>query len=264
MHLSGLFQHPIKSIAGNALQAAEVEPRGLRGDRRWMIVDGEGRFVTGREIGALTQIHATADGDTLQLAAAGHATIRTVAQHHAPRIRSTVWKSTVDALPADAAGDAWLSAVVGRPLRLVFMDDTAHRAVNPEFGKPGDEVSFADGYPLLLISQAALDALNVKLAAPVSMRNFRPNLVVAGTAPHAEDTWRRIRIGEIDFDIVKPCTRCIFTTVDPETGERDPGGEPLRALIGYRRDPSGVTFGQNVIPRGTGTLRIGDPVTIVA
>lgn len=262
--LSELHRYPVKSIAADSLQSAEVEPRGLHGDRRWMVVDASGKFLTGRELGALTQIHAQVDGDALTLSAPQRGTERVVVQRDGERQRVTVWKSTVDALPANPAADAWISACLGQPARLVFMDDNAHRPVNPERGQPGDEVSFADGYPLLLISQAALDALNAKLPAPVPMQRFRPNLVVAGTAPHAEDGWRRIRIGAVEFDVVKPCVRCVFTTVEPDSGRRDPGGEPLRTLVTYRRTPSGVTFGQNLIPRGTGTVHVGDAVTVLA
>lgn len=264
MILSALHCYPVKSIGGNVLQSAVVEPRGLRGDRRWMIVDDHGKCITGREHGTLTQVRATLDGDALTLHAPGCAPVRVEAERDAARLPVTVWKSNVHAAPANAAADAWISAWLGRPARLVFMDDGARRPVNPDHGRPGDEVSFADGYPLLLVSQAALDHLNAKLPQPVSMQNFRPNLVVHGTVPHAEDGWRRIRIGEVEFDVVKPCTRCVFTTVDPATGERDSGGEPLRTLIGYRRTSGGVTFGQNLIPRSHGTVHVGDTVTILA
>ena len=140
------------------------------------------------------------------------------------------------------------------------MDAGVTRPMTDAHSQAGDEVSFADAFPLLLISRAALDGLNARLAKPVSMLQFRPNLVVDGAPAHAEDGWKRIRIGEVEFDVAKPCTRCVFTTVDPLRGERDPDGEPLRTLIGYRRNGDGVTFGQNLIPRSLGTLRIGDAV----
>jgi uncharacterized protein YcbX len=136
--------------------------------------------------------------------------------------------------------------------------------VNPDYSKPGDEVSFADAFPLLLISQAAVDALNMKLPRAVPMLRFRPNLVVEHTAPHAEDGWKRIRVGAVEFDLVKPCSRCVFTTVDFTNGTFDPSGEPLRTLTTYRRTERGVTFGQNVIPRGSGTVRVGDEVEVLA
>ena len=264
--LSEIHRYPIKSIAADSLQSAVVEARGLRGDRRWMVVDAGGRVLTGRELGALTQIsaHIDGDGDALTLAAPGRNMLSTQADIGRPRVHVTVWKNEVEAVPANPAADAWISDYLGQPARLVFMDEDARRPVDPDHSCPGDEVSFADGYPLLLISQAALDALNARLTKPVSMQRFRPNLVVAGTRPHAEDEWRRVRIGAVEFDVVKPCVRCVFTIVDPDSGRRDPNGEPLRTLVGYRRTPSGVTFGQNLIPRGVGSIRIGDAVTVLA
>jgi uncharacterized protein YcbX len=175
----------------------------------------------------------------------------------------------VQALSATPEADAWLSDCLRRPLRLAYMGAEVRRAVDPAYAQPGDEVSFADGYPLLAISQAALDGLNARLAdagrAPVAMAQFRPNVVLADAAAHAEDGWTRVRIGDIDFDAVKPCARCVFTTVDPASGQRREDGEPLNILKDYRRTPGGITFGMNLIPRlgprARGTLRVGDAVT---
>jgi uncharacterized protein YcbX len=229
-----------------------------------MIVNAGGRFITGRQQPRLTLIRANPDGEALVLDAPGMAPLRLVPPAGNARLASTVWDSTVPALPADDAAAAWISAYLGQPARFVFMDAACVRPVDPRYGAAGDEVSFADGYPLLLISQAALVALNERLAAPVPMLRFRPSLVVAGSAPHAEDDWKRVRIGAVEFDLVKPCTRCVFTTVDFERGAFDPSGEPLRTLATYRRTPKGVTFGQNLIPRGSGTLRVGDAVEVLA
>lgn len=256
-HLSALHLFPLKSGAPLPVDSALVEPRGLRHDRRWMAVDDGGRFITGREEARLTLLRALPREDGgLDLAAPDMPPLR-LAPPSGPRLAVTVWRSTVEALVADAEANAWLSDFLRRPARFVHMDPAATRAVASEYGRTGDEVSFADGFPLLLISQAALDQLNTRLAQPVPMLRFRPNLVVAGTAPHAEDRWQRVRIGGIDFDVVKPCTRCVFTTVDFQRGERCADGEPLRTLATYRREAAGVTFGQNLIPRGSGTLRVG-------
>ena len=265
-HLSALHLFPIKSCAPLILEHANVEPRGLTHDRRWMVVDEHAKFITGREVAGMTLLRAEpldAIG-TLRLEAPGMPALVLAPPTSGVRKTVTVWSNTVDALMADAAANAWISRFLQRPAELAYMDDATERSVDPKYAQPHDVVSFADAYPLLLISQAALDQLNSKLAAPVPMLRFRPNLVVAGTTPHAEDEWKRVRIGEIEFDLVKLCTRCVFTTVDFERGERDPSGEPLRTLITYRRSPNGVIFGQNVIPRGTGTLRVGDPVTVLA
>jgi uncharacterized protein YcbX len=183
---------------------------------------------------------------------------------HATPLAVTVWRDTVEARTCDASADAWLTRYLGEPMRLVHMGEETRRPVDPDYSRDGDVVSFADAYPLLVISQAALDGLNARLGRPVPMARFRPNIVVADSAPHAEDGWRRIRIGEVEFEAVKACTRCVFTTVDPASMTRDPDGEPLRTLVQYRRTPAGVTFGMNLIPRGTGRVRRGDAVSVLA
>lgn len=262
--LASLHVYPLKSCAPLALDAGTVEARGLAHDRRWLVTDANGRFLTGREHPRLTLIRALPDGDDLRLAAPGCDDLRLTSPTEGHRVAVRIWKSEVEALSGGADADAWISAFLGTPARLFHMDEACRRAVDPDYSKPGDVLSFADGYPLLLISQAALDDLNTRLARPVSMLRFRPNVVIAGTTPHAEDAWKRVRIGDIEFDVVKRCIRCVFTTVDFEHGEFDPDGEPLRTLIGYRRTDKGVSFGQNLIPRGRGTLRVGDAVEVVA
>jgi uncharacterized protein len=263
--LAALHVFPIKSCAALSVHEAPVERRGLRGDRRWVIVDRDGKFLTGRQHARLTLLRATPGADGLSLEAP-RMPPRTLCRppRGAARGPVVVWGSTIDAVFADAADDAWISEFLGIAARFAYMDDAARRAVDPTYSQPGDEVSFADAYPMLLISQGSLDQLNGKLAQPVPMLRFRPNLVVAGTAAHAEDAWKRVRIGDVEFDVVKACTRCVFTTVDPDRGERDASGEPLRTLTTYRRTPAGVTFGQNLIPRGAGTLRVGDDVHVLA
>ena len=262
--LASIRLYPLKSAAALEPERAVVEARGLAGDRRWMVVDAEGRFVTARKHPRLVLIRARLDGPGLVLDAPEMPSLRLVAAGAQPRLAATVWRDRVDALVADAQADAWISRYLGFAARFVHMDADAARAVDPAFSQSGDEVSFADGFPLLLISAAALDALNEKLATPVPMSRFRPNLVIAGVPPHAEDGWRSIRIGGIVFDVVKPCSRCVLTTVDPLRGEFDPGGEPLRTLAGYRRSPLGVTFGQNLIARGAGPIAVGDALEILA
>jgi uncharacterized protein YcbX len=204
------------------------------------------------------------DDDARLLDAPGMPRLRLVPDFTAPAFNVRVWADEVTALQAHPQADAWISTYLGVAARFAGMGEASERPVDPRYGVPGDEVSFADGFPLLLISQAALDDLNARLDSPVPMLRFRPNLVVADTPPHAEDAWRSIRVGEVLFDVVKPCVRCVLTTVRPETGEFDPGGEPLRSLIAYRRGPKGVTFGQNLIPRSRGTIRLGDRIEILA
>ncbi len=263
--LSALHVFPVKSCAALAPPSALVEPRGLHGDRRWMVVDAGGRFLTARKHPRMTLVEARlAAGSALHLSAPDMPElVLEPAADAAERLEVTVWSSTLSARPASAAADAWISRWLGLPARFVYMDDATRRDVDPAYAEPGDIVSFADGFPILLISQAALDALNAKLATPVPMLRFRPNFVIAGTSAHAEDQWRRVRIGEVEFDVVKPCIRCVLTTVDFTRGSFDAGGEPLRTLMAYRRTPKGVSFGQNLIPRGTGTVRVGDEVVVL-
>lgn len=269
MRLSALHLYPLKSAAGLAVETLDIVARGPRHDRRWLVVDAAGRFVTARQVSALVLVRARISEHGLRLSAPGLADLDVaLPAPDAPRLQVSIWKDTVEAPVIDPAADAWLSAYLGQPVRLVCMDEAARRAIKPAYAQPGDEVSFADGYPLLVISRSALDGLNARLAdagrAPVVMAQFRPNLVVAGAAAHDEDGWARVRIGGIEFDAVKPCTRCVFTTVDPVSGARRADGEPLNVLKDYRRTQAGIIFGMNLIPRGTGTLRIGDAVTVLA
>jgi uncharacterized protein YcbX len=264
MHLSSICVYPIKSGAGCALDHTRVEARGLAHDRRWMIVDESGRFLTGRQLPGLVRLHSALAAEGLHITAAQGNTIEVpFPESEAARVDVSVWKDNVRALDGGEAAAAWLSGVLHRAVRLVYMDESARRAINPAHARAGDEVSFADGYPLLLISQSALDGLNQRLEVPLPMLRFRPNLVIAGCEPHAEDHWRRIRIGSVEFELVKRCVRCVFTTVDPVRGEFDPSGEPLRTLKTYRRGEKGITFGTNLIARGRGHLRCGDPVSVL-
>ena len=260
--LESIRIYPIKSCAGHAVAAAETRRRGLAGDRRLMLVDAAGHFVTGRRYPQLTQIAVQQDSTGLVCRAPGRSDLN-LPEASSRRRRVVVWKSEVDARCYADEVDAWFSAIVGADVHLVGMDEHSSRPVDPEFAESGDQVSFADGYPLLLISRTAVTALNERLLSPVKMANFRPNLIVSGTPPHAEDGWHRIRIGDVEFDIVKPCARCVFTTVDPDTGEKRSDGEPLRTLAGYRRSNRQIEFGQNLIARGVGTIRAGDEVHVI-
>ncbi len=262
--LSAIHRYPCKSSAAESLAIAVVEPLGLAGDRRWMAVDANARFITAREHGVMWLISATLDGDVLQLACDGRGSMRVDPSELGERIDVTLWKDRLSVRTGSKSADAWMSEFLGQPVRVVHLDAQTHRATDPDHSQPGDEVSLADGYPLLLISQASLNGLNARLDQPVSMLRFRPNLVVSADVAHDEDDWRRIRIGEVEFDLVKQCIRCVLPTVDPQTGVRDPSGEPLRTLMQYRRSPKGVTFGQNLIPRGTGVIEVGDTVEILA
>lgn len=259
--LSALYIYPVKSGSPSRVQDAAVEVRGLRHDRRWMVVDPGGKFITGRQVPRLTRLQARPVGNGLELAAPGQpGYFLPSPASDGERLTVSVWKSVVEAQAARPEDDAWISAFLERPARWVHMDEGAQRPVVSAQARPGDEVSFADGFPLLLLSEESVEALNTRLVTPVSILRFRPNLVVRGAFAHGEDDWRWVRIGGVVFEVVSPCKRCVFTTVDPAAGALDPTGEPLRTLLEYRRTSSGVMFGMNVIARGRGIVREGDEV----
>ncbi len=265
MQVTELNIYPIKSTRRIALDGSEVLPRGLPWDRRWMLVDDSGRFITARQHPRLATVQTAIVGGELQVSAAGRAAL-SLRLHPGERrmLEVTVWKDTLHAVLASSLADTWFSEFLGLQCRLVQMTDDLVRPVNRDYGQDADQVSFADGFPLLLISEASLADLNGRLRAPVEMRRFRPNLVVDGDLPYAEDSWRRIRVGAVEFAGVKNCSRCVFTTIDPDSGEMHPDKEPLRTLSTYRRRPhGGVFFGQNLIPRSAGVIRVGDPVTVL-
>jgi MOSC domain-containing protein len=264
--LASVHIYPLKGCRAVDLDEAVVEPWGLAGDRRWLLVDADGQFTTQREHPALARLVVGYDaGPDIAVSCDGYPPLRVAAPGGCPELlKVTVWRSTVLAAAAGSEADAWFSAYLGQPVRLVYLDDPTRRAVDPEFGAAGDVVSFADGYPLLLTSAGSLDQLGQWLTAdgdqPVPMNRFRPNVVVSGFGPWEEDRWRRIRIGSVSFRVAKPCGRCIVTTTDQTTGER--GRQPLRMLARHRRFGKSLVFGQNIIPDSPGLIRVGDPMEV--
>jgi uncharacterized protein YcbX len=269
--LSSLSTYPLKGAHRVDQSAATVEPCGLAGDRRWLAVDPDGRALTQRDEPLLTRIQPVPQPDgglTLRTPALPDLTVDRPGPADLLRVR--VWRDELDAALAGSDADDWLSAALDRKVRLVHLHDPRLRPVDPDYGAPGDRVSFADGFPVLLTNAASLDALNDLLAesgsveGPLPMTRFRPNVVVAGAAPWAEDDWlgRRIQIGAVVFRAARPCARCVVTTTDQETGAR--GREPLRILATARRAGTKLVFGMNLIPDGTGELSHGDPVTLLS
>ncbi len=264
MELSEINLFPVKSLGGIGVARWPLDRFGLYLDRRWMVVDAQGRFLTQRQHPQMALVRPRLDGERLTLTCFG------LPDHHvpapdpeAPRVPVRVWEDEVAAVHLSAETDAWLAQAIGVPdCRLVWFPEDAVRPVDPRFAGPEDRTAFSDGFPLLLIGEGSLDDLNARLEAPLPMRRFRPNLVVQGAPPYAEDHWRRIRIGEVVLRVVKPCSRCVVTTVDPDTGEAR-GPEPLRTLAGYRQRDGKVFFGQNLIHETQGVLRVGDPVTVL-
>ena len=260
--VTDLTVYPVKSCAGIRLDRAEVTPTGFAHDRQLMVVDAEGEFVSQRSEPRLALVRVTMlDGGALRLEAPGVQALEVDLTADAGRREVVVWGDRVMAASVGPSGDRWLSAFLDRPCALVRMPADTVRAVDPDEAGPGFRVGFADGYPFLLLSEASLDELNRRLERPLTMDRFRPNLVVDGCPPHAEDGWRRVRIGEVVLRVVKPCSRCTVTTVDQATGER--GVEPLATLATYRRSGRHVMFGQNLVPETTGVITVGDPVEVL-
>ncbi|MBB5118944.1 molybdenum cofactor biosysynthesis protein [Streptomyces eurocidicus] len=272
--LTSIHYYPVKSMAGCAPAEAAVEPWGLAGDRRWLVTDESGAQITQRQRPRLALASARpAAGGGVRLRAPGAEPIDVPVpglHERGGTVTVQVFRDKIEAVPAGAAADAWVSDFLECPARLLHMDDPAvRRGIDPDYSRPGETVSFADGFPLLAATLGSLDALNSLIATgdhaeegPLPMNRFRPNVVIAGTEPWAEDGWRRLRIGEVVFRAVKPSKRCVVTTTDQLTAVR--GKEPLRTLVRHHLIGNGAVFGMNLIPEHTGVLRVGDPVEILA
>lgn len=260
--VSGLFRYPIKSCAGSALDHANLDGRGVEYDRRWMVVDAMGLFRTQRELPRMALIHPTVGDGAITLRAEGMPDLPLGLANGGARQRVEVWNDTVEAIDQGEGAAEWLTRFLAEPLRLVRFDEAGDRRVEQAYAvRPEDQVGFADAYPLLIGNEASLADLNTRLAEPLPMRRFRPNIVVRGAPAYAEGTWGRVRVGEVDVAVVKPCARCVVTTVNPDTGEK--GKEPLTTLATYRRQEGGVMFCENAIHLAPGTLRVGDPVQVL-
>ncbi|RMJ01985.1 MOSC domain protein [Marinobacter litoralis] len=261
MNVQSLFIYPVKSLAGVPVSSLELDDFGPSGDRRWMIVDVGGKFVTQRRLPRLALIGVVlVDGVvSIQIPGEGEFPLTPAAEQQ----QVTVWRDEVLASAAQSAVSEALSRFCGEPLRLVYMPDSTFRRVDPERVADVRRVGFADGFPFLIANAASLDELNSRLAEAVDMRRFRPNIVISGAQPWAEDQWRELKVGGFCFRVVKPCSRCVLTTVHPDTGQKDPGTEPLKTLSGYRKTPDGVIFGQNAVHDGRGSVVVGDSVSII-
>lgn len=263
MILSEIWIYPVKSLAGIRLTQAQVQEKGLEYDRRWMITDTFGRFITQREFPQMAMLQVAVLENSLKISnrtkpgTSIHVPLKPITQNP---VSVTVWDDTVNAVTVSEEVDKWLSIQLNLEVQLVIMPETTERKADPRYAKNNENVSFADGFPFLLISQASLDDLNARLEEPIVMQRFRPNFVVTGTKPFAEDEWKSIQIGPLSFDIVKPCSRCVLTTIDPETSIK--GKEPLKTLATYRRVNNKILFGQNVVAKQHGLVRQGDEILL--
>jgi uncharacterized protein YcbX len=267
--LTGIFTHPIKSCAPVSHAAVRLDVLGLPWDRHWVIAH-DGKFLSQRDVPELALVGAEVGNDALT-ARHPHLPPLVIPLRPAnPRIETSVivWKDTVTAWDEGDEAATWLSRIVGNSVRLLRISDSARRPVNPKYATRPATTAFSDGFPILIATGASLDELNRRLrskgAAPVPMNRFRPNLVVSGTEPFAEDRWRTIRIGDALIDIVKPCSRCIVTSIDQTTAHRAEPTEPLATLALFRRTPGGVMFAQNAIHHAPARLELGGRVEVIS
>jgi len=268
LQLSEIYIYPVKSLAGISLKQAKVTERGLENDRRWMLVDENGIFITQRKHPEMALFQTEIVGETLRIS---HSTVqesisillRPTFAKTEQKIKVQVWEDIVEAYEIDPKVSNWFSAVLGFTVHLVYMPDESLRKVDPDFAVSEDNItSFSDGFPFLIIGQASLDDLNSRLEEAVTMRRFRPNFVFTGGEAYEEESWQEFTIGDLTFYGVKPCGRCIITTVNPEEGVFE-GKEPLHTLSQYRKVGNKVLFGQNVIAQKEGQLAVGELINII-
>jgi uncharacterized protein len=258
--LSAIYIYPIKSCRGIAVTSAQLNAWGFKFDRNWMIVSPTGKFVTQRQLPQLALVETEIGSEALQLNAPGQSPLHlSLAPVAGAVMEVEVWGDRCQAIDQGDEAAAWLSQFLEIECRLVRIGEEYDRPVKR---RADAQVSFADGYPLLLISEASLADLNQRLPKPIPMNRFRPNLVVAGCDAYAEDSWNQIRIDEVTFDVMTSCERCVITTTDQATGHRE-SMEPLKTLATYRRVKGGVIFGKNVIHRQQGEVQVGNPVKVL-
>ena len=280
--VSSLHIHPIKSLGGFSVNEARITPRGFEHDRRWMLVDGDGVFITQRELPLMAMLHCSSGSNGFRVS-----DTRDDAYIDLPweieegeRRRAWIWRDEIEVVHAPVEVSAWFADRLGITCSLVHMPETTHRPINPTYAK--GITALNDGYPYMILSQASLDDLNARINGSISrsadqpmqsgtladrpidqladlgMDRFRPSIVIAGGEAYQEDGWKEIAIGEAKFSLVKPSLRCAITTTDQRTGER--GKEPLRMLATYRRIGNDVKFGMNAVAVNGEVVRVGDPL----
>jgi uncharacterized protein YcbX len=260
MRLSALWIYPLKSGGGVSLDAWELDAMGLAEDRRFMLVDPSGNFITQRQEPRLALLAPSFQGEMLIFDFPGMPSLA-VPRHPRWQERQEVeiWGDRCSGLRAPDSLNAWFGACLGREdVTIVWFDPLCERPVDPNYAAPDDRVGFADGFPLLLTTEVSLQELNRRLDAPIGMDRFRPNLVFDGEVAFAEDAWKEVRIGKLTLRVAKPCGRCQIPNIDPRTGVM--GKEPMRTLKSFRRKGGDIVFGQNLIHNGVGTLFVGSDV----
>lgn len=256
-----IFIYPIKSLGGIRLSEAVVEEKGFQYDRRWMLVNEEGVFLSQRDYPQLALLNVELGVNELVVFRKNEKEKLIQVPFEmakGPEILVTIWDDQVLGKVVHPEISNWFSDYLGIEVNLVLMPEFSHRKVDPRYAVNEESVSFADGMPYLIIGQESLDDLNSRLESPVTMDRFRPNIVFSGGAPFLEDSLDKIKIGVVEFQIVKPCARCVMTTVDQESGVK--GKEPLKTLASYRTLAGKVYFGQNAVALRTGKVKIGDHI----
>ena len=263
--LSEIWIYPIKSLAGVALTETELTARGLKYDRRWMLIDANGKFMTQRTLPVLALLDVAVEGDSLVVShRQKEMPLLSIPfeQNSSELLTVQVWDDLMDAVTVSTEADRWFSEALEQPCRLVFQPESTQRKVDPRYAHHEEITSFSDGYPFLLIGQESLNDLNARLESPVPMNRFRPNLVFTGGKPYEEDTWAAFTVGSQDFFGVKPCARCVLTTIDQVTSVK--GKEPLKTLSKYRNWNNKILFGQNLLPGSlTERIKVGDSIEVV-
>ncbi|WP_304517398.1 MOSC domain-containing protein [Cecembia rubra] len=261
MHLQDIYIYPIKSLGGIRVETANLEERGFQFDRRWMLVDHEGTFLSQRTFSKMALLQVEIFSDKMEVFEKNQLEMRLTIPFDCKTdglIDVSIWEDTVKGLLIKKEINDWFSESLGMDCRLVLMPESTRRKLKPKYAVHGESVSFADAMPYLIIGQSSLDDLNMKLTDSVPMDRFRPNLVFNGGAPFEEDNWNKVKIGEAIFKVTKPCARCVMTTVDQLTGEK--GKEPLRTLSTYRTFQNQVMFGQNMLLLEGKQVQVGDDV----
>lgn len=261
MIVESLFIHPVKACRAVPVLEAELLSTGLRHDREFLVVDEHGMFITQREVPALARLAATVDDGRLSLSGDDGRVVEVPFDVAGPDVEVEIWGDKLLATDCGAAAAGLLTNFAGTSARLVRMRDGFKREVDPDYAEQGDIVGFADGFPLLVTTAAAIAAARDAIGPEVDARRFRPNIVVAGAEAFAEDDWQTLEIGETVVDLVKPCARCRVLDVDPDTGRG--GGSVLKGLARFRTRDHKVLFGQNGIPRKLGRVAVGDPVRVL-
>jgi uncharacterized protein len=277
MKISEINIYPIKSLGGISLNEAIIEQRGLQYDRRWMLTDEKGKFLTQREFPQMSTISINLTENGLQVSFDRFEDLIVPFEVEGETIKVEVWNSNCDAVSCSSEINEWFGEVLQTKCKLVYMPDDSERKVNPRFAVNADIVSFADGYPILIIGESSLADLNSRLETPVLMNRFRPNLVVSDSELFAEDNWKKFKVGETIFHVTKPCARCVITTIDQKNGV-SAGKEPLKTLAKYRLakqvfptsyndfglSENAVLFGQNLVAENFGKIiKVGDSLEVL-